>query len=61
VQSVHFCFISRSAWTLYIEISEGYTAEPDIEKKFLISSKKRNLLLRKRLADQNQNKEVSNE
>jgi len=40
---------------------KGYTPPYNIEKNYLIAMQKRNLLLRKRLAHQNLNKEVSNE
>ena len=46
---------------LYNKKIKGYTTELSKEKNNLIAIKKRNLLLRKRLPDQNQNKEVSNE
>jgi len=36
-------------WTLYIKTSIGYTPEGILEKNNLISTKKRNLLLRKKL------------
>jgi hypothetical protein len=57
----NICWKVNISSTLYIKISMGYTPEGTTEKNALISTQKRNLLLRNRLADHNLNKEVSNE
>ena len=44
---------ARSARTLYIRISKGYIPPYSIEKNYLIAMKKRNLLLRKEVIDNN--------
>jgi hypothetical protein len=41
---------ARSARTLYITISKGYTPQGSREKNYFIATKKRNLLLSKRAA-----------
>jgi hypothetical protein len=46
-----FLFIEKLfnyLWTLYIEVSKGYTPEGSIEKNYLLATPKRNLLLRRK-------------